>query len=129
MRKLKRSKPSPFHNRARHGFRGYPVATIAFYGPDDRKATKMVVGIFHSAGGEANPLLRWLSEEEDIRDNRPVLAEARAALEEQAVKSVVTVDRIVGCPHEEGIDYPDGETCPQCPFWADRDRWTGKRIS
>ncbi|MGQ9617167.1 MAG: hypothetical protein ACUVWJ_12305 [Spirochaetota bacterium] len=27
------------------GFRGYPIATIAFYGPDDKKATKAVVGI------------------------------------------------------------------------------------
>jgi hypothetical protein len=21
--------------------------------------------------------------------------------------------------HEEGIDYPNGETCPDCPYWAD----------
>ena len=26
--------------KARKGFRGYPVATIAYYGPDDRHATK-----------------------------------------------------------------------------------------
>jgi hypothetical protein len=37
----------------------------------------------------------------------------------------VVADRIVGCPHEEGIDYPDGEKCPECPFWATRDRWSG----
>jgi hypothetical protein len=35
--------------------------------------------------------------------------------------------RIIGCPHEEGIDY-EGATCPACPFWAGRDRWTGKRL-
>jgi hypothetical protein len=128
LRKLKRPKPLPFHNRARRGFRGYPVATVAFYGPDDRKATKMVVGIVHAEGGEPNPLLRWFSEEEDLRNSRTVLAEARAALDEHVVKSVVTVDRIVGCPHEEGIDYPEGETCPQCPFWASRDRWTGESL-
>jgi hypothetical protein len=34
-------------------------------------------------------------------------------------------DKIIGCPHEEGIDYPDGEQCPVCPYWAGRDRWTG----
>jgi hypothetical protein len=34
-------------------------------------------------------------------------------------------DRIIGCPHEEGIDYPLGSTCPLCPFWKDKDRWTG----
>jgi hypothetical protein len=33
-------------------------------------------------------------------------------------------DRIIGCPHEEGIDYPDGQKCPQCPYWASRDRFT-----
>lgn len=33
--------------RAGSGFRGYPIATVAFYGPDDRYATKAVVGIVH----------------------------------------------------------------------------------
>jgi hypothetical protein len=36
-------------------------------------------------------------------------------------------DRIIGCPHEEGIDYPEGEECPLCPFWKGRDRWSGER--
>ncbi|MGH8657992.1 MAG: hypothetical protein ACREV4_05835, partial [Gammaproteobacteria bacterium] len=36
-------------------------------------------------------------------------------------KSVVMADRTIGCPHEEGIDYPEGEKCPKCPFWAYRD--------
>jgi hypothetical protein len=45
------------------------------------------------------------------------------------VKSVVMPDRIIGCPHEEGIDYPEGESCPQCPFWEGRDRWTGEPVS
>jgi hypothetical protein len=35
---------------------------------------------------------------------------------------VAADNRIVGCPHDEGIDYPDGEKCPQCSFWANRDR-------
>lgn len=34
------------------------------------------------------------------------------------------VDKIIGCPHEEGKDYPMGKKCPQCPFWVNRDRWT-----
>lgn len=29
---------------------------------------------------------------------------------------------MMGCPQEEGIDYPMGEACPQCPFWAGRER-------
>jgi len=23
----------------------------------------------------------------------------------------------IGCPHEEGLDFPEGEDCPFCPFW------------
>jgi hypothetical protein len=23
----------------------------------------------------------------------------------------------MGCPHEEGEDFPQGEDCPFCPFW------------
>ncbi len=33
------------------------------------------------------------------------------------VKSVVATDGIIGCPHEEGLDFPIGEDCPFCPFW------------
>jgi hypothetical protein len=43
------------------------------------------------------------------------------------VRSVAMVDRIIGYPHEEGIDY-QGPTCPLCPFWAGRDRWSGERV-
>ena len=31
--------------RAKKGFRGYPIATITLYGPDDTTATKLTVGI------------------------------------------------------------------------------------
>jgi hypothetical protein len=41
---------------------------------------------------------------------------------------VTMTDRIIGCPHEEGIDYPEGECYPLCPFWAGRDRWTGELL-
>jgi len=47
---------------------------------------------------------------------------------EHGVKSIAMMDRIIGCPHEEGKDYPDGEVCPECPFWANRDRWTGEVV-
>ncbi len=43
-------------------------------------------------------------------------------------KSIVLADRIIGCPHEEGVDYPEGTACPQCPCWARRDRWSGERL-
>jgi hypothetical protein len=40
----------------------------------------------------------------------------------------VVTDGIIGCPHEEGTDYPEGASCPQCPYWAGRDRFTHERI-
>ncbi len=111
------------------GFRGYPVATLSFYGPSDKTATKLAIGIVHSENEEAEIVGRLFSENStvDLRTDETQLRIA-TILQENKVKSVVAADRIIGCPHEEGIDYPDGETCPQCPFWASRDRWTGEPI-
>ena len=114
-------------NKARKGFRGYPVATIAYYGPTDKKATKVTVGIVLCDGAEPDPLRSWLSET-DVRNDPGIIEEILLFLEEQSVVSVAAVDRIIGCPHQEGIDYPEGETCPECTFWKGRDRWTGDRI-
>jgi hypothetical protein len=36
--------------RTKRGFRGYPLATIAFYGPDDTRASKVAVGIIPGKG-------------------------------------------------------------------------------
>ena len=46
-----------------------------------------------------------------------------ARLREHNVRSLIMMEEIFGCPHEEGIDYPEGEPCPQCPFWKGRDRF------
>lgn len=37
-------------------------------------------------------------------------------------------ETLIGCPHEEGTDYPDGGVCPLCEFWKGRDRFTGKFV-
>lgn len=115
--------------RARRGFKGYPIATVAFYGPDDQHATKAVVGIVREDDGHPEELERWLTDDVDIRKDVAIQAAIGAFIEKSNVKSVVMVDRIIGCPHEEGVHYPMGGTCPQCPFWADRDRWTGEKLS
>ena len=85
----------------------------------------------HCAGARtpsATDLRRWLSKDQtDIRDDIRATEEVLAFITEAGAKSVVMTDRIIGCPHEEGIDY-EGATCPVCPFWAGRDRWTGKRL-
>ncbi|MGH9772415.1 MAG: hypothetical protein ACRD4Q_12065 [Candidatus Acidiferrales bacterium] len=111
--------------KANRGFRGYPTATVTFYGPDDRRASKVAVAIVPREGAEAAALERWFSEYEDIRSDVAVAHEILAFLRRYGAKSVAMADRIIGCPHEEGIDYPEGEVCPQCRFWAQRDRWTG----
>lgn len=116
--------------KAKKGFGGYPVATVAFYGPTDKKATKLVVGILAHEGAEAEPMRKWFSGA-DIRNDPVALEEALGFIREHQAKSVVMVERIIGCPHEEGIDeegidYPEGEACPQCPFWKNRDRWSGE---
>lgn len=46
-----RRRPSPLQKKARKSFQGYPVATIAYYGPDDRHATKVAVGIVKEEDG------------------------------------------------------------------------------
>jgi hypothetical protein len=113
--------------KAKRGFLGFPMATIAFYGPDDRRASKVTVGIVLAKNQEPAELRQWFSEQADVREDAAAAEEILALIDEFGVRSVAMVDRIIGCPHEEGIDY-EGPTCPRCPYWAGRDRWTGERI-
>lgn len=105
---------------------GYPLASIIYYGPDNLFASKVVVGIFTAERKrDANPLLKWFSDEVDARKDPVILQEIVDALEQYQVHRVVMIDRIFGCPHEEGIDYPLGDKCPKCPYWATHDRYDG----
>ena len=115
-RKLKR--------KASQGFRGFPLATIAYYGPTNQSASKVAVGIIFRQNSEPEIMKRWFSDDSDIQRDPGINKEIEQFLRTQQVKSVVIADRIMGCPHEEGIDYPEGEYCPHCSFWANRDRFT-----
>jgi hypothetical protein len=106
----------------------YPAATIAFYGPNVEFASKVVVGVFLRESAEADILERWFSEDVDVRANGDVGEQVLKLLRSNGVKSAVVMDGIIGCPHEEGIDYPEGKSCPKCPYWAGRDRFTHERI-
>jgi hypothetical protein len=128
MSRFKIKSQSPLKKGARRGFRGYPVATVAFYGPDDTRVSKVAVGIVASEGAGADPLERWFSEDGDMRKDPAIGRQILEFTQQHGAKTVVVTDGIIGCPHEEGIDYPDGEVCPACPFWAHRDRWTGETI-
>jgi len=122
--RFKHRSDSPLKKKARRGFRGYPVATVAFYGPNDTKASKAAVGIVTREDAEPEVMERWFGEDLDVRTDPGIAREILEFIQRHGVSSVVMTDGIIGCPHEEGIDYPDGEVCPQCPFWAHRDRWT-----
>jgi len=63
--------------KAGKGARGYPVASVAFYGPTDALATKVVVGVTQAEGADVHPLERWYSPDQDARKN-PQLARSGA---------------------------------------------------
>jgi hypothetical protein len=112
--------------KAGRGFAGYPAATVAFYGPDATTATKVAVGIVVDADHGATHLRRWHSSGGDIRADHAVFEEVLEFIRAHGARSVALSDRIIGCPHEEGVDYPEEEPCPACPFWTGRNRWTGE---
>jgi len=124
--RFKHRSDSPLKKRARQGFRGYPIATIAFYGPNDEYASKVAVGIMVKEDGDPDPLERWFAEDGDVRTDQGIAHEILEFISRHGAKSVVMTDHIIGCPHEEGVDYPDGGVYPQCPFWRHRDRWSGE---
>ena len=114
--------------KVRMGLRGWPLATIAYYGPDLSRASKVTVGIVPYKGAEAEEMHSWFSDEADVRHNSSIAREIIEFIEVHGAKSVAMADRIIGCPHQQGIDY-DGEWCPVCDFWKGRDRFTGKLLS
>jgi hypothetical protein len=116
-------------DKFRTRFRGYPIATVAFYGPNDKLATKGVVSVILTENNQPDFLERWFSDgDTDVRHDFTIGEQILTFFKTYAPRSVVMADRIIGCPHEEGTDYPEGSSCPQCPFWAGRDRFTHERI-
>ncbi|OGA22562.1 MAG: hypothetical protein A3I01_14625 [Betaproteobacteria bacterium RIFCSPLOWO2_02_FULL_65_24] len=125
---LKQRFAKALRKKAGRGFTGYPAATVALYGPDDKTATKVAVGIVLAEDQEPAFLERWSSQGTDVRNDHGVNEQILKFIRAHGVKSVAMVDRIIGCPHEEGVDYPEGTACPRCPFWAHRDRWSGEVV-
>lgn len=116
---------------AARGNLGYPVATIAFYGPNDIQASKLVISIVPSDNPDDGLLeqKKWSSDTADLRYDGKLAREALDLIDKHGAKSVAMPATIIGCPHEEGTDYPEGDACPQCPFWKGRDRFAGTGIS
>jgi hypothetical protein len=120
---MKRFWSADLRKKMRHGFRGYPVGTVAFYGPDDRFASKVVAGVLEREDQPPRIVKKWFAQDLDLRADPQVGRAVREFLRQAGVQSYSVTRGIIGCPHEEDIDYPLGESCPQCPFWSDRDRW------
>ena len=114
---------------SRHRAADFPVATIAAYGPDNTCATKLVVSILQRSGDrEPRAMQTWTTGTGDIRADQKIGADVAAFISNWHVKRTVDAETIIGCPHQEGIDYPMGRTCPQCPFWAGLDRFTHEPV-
>jgi len=113
--------------KAKKGMHGWPAATVAFYGPDASRASKVVVGIFASEYAEVGEMRDWKLDAGDVRNDPRIAEEMLEFMARHGVLSVAMTDRIIGCPHQEGIDY-QGQWCPVCEFWKGRDRFTGERV-
>lgn len=81
------------------------------------------LGIFLQEGDEGT-IHRYFSDDKDVRFKISIHESILSRMAEHGVKSLIMVEKIFGCPLEEGIDYPEGEPCPRCPFWNDRDRYS-----
>ena len=75
-------------HKAEKGFRGFPIATLAFYGPDNSRASKVAVGIVLHEGAE--PIMsRFFSEQGDVRHEPEIQHQVAKLLTKCAVRSVV----------------------------------------
>ena len=94
----------------------FPLATIATYGPDDQTVTKLAVSVLRGPDDEILALESWLGR--DVMSEPHVQAQIIEFLARHGVRTVTITPVVLGCPHEEGKDFPEGEDCPHCPFWA-----------
>ncbi len=103
----------------------YPLGTLCAYGPDNTLATKLVASVFKRPG-QKNPedLHRWITQAGDVRRDPAIGAEVAEFFKRHGVRQTLSYDRIIGCPHEEGKDYPLDDVCPHCPFWHAVDRFS-----
>jgi hypothetical protein len=87
----------------------YPLATISACGPDNRRATKLVVGILHRAGQkDPNPMRSWSA------DAGVVAADHRV----QIAKLLAQPRPITQCD-ERDHDWQIARTAPACEFIAE----------
>jgi hypothetical protein len=86
------------------------------------KQRKSLAIIFDEDDETRREMNRWFSAKGDIRRDAAIFEAMFGLTQSRGVRSVSMPEEILGCPHEEGVDYAEGESCPQCPFWAGRER-------
>lgn len=95
--------------------RQHPFGLLLYFGPDDRTVTKIVAGVMPAPS--AQPEARsWQGDR--VAEDPQVIQAIGEFFKSHQVHDVIMTESVVGCPHEPGIDYPAGESCPHCPFWA-----------
>ena len=105
------------------------VVTVALYGPNDTLATKLVASAVHEPTSEIKELKRCMSDApQDVRNLDTTVRGVAAFIAKWNPRVVIAPETIIGCPHEEGVDYPAGGVCPQCEFWKGRNRFTGEYV-
>ncbi len=117
-----------FRSRAALGWGALPAIFIVtlgwfFHGQDDfpvltKTGLAQVIreaAWEHALAGSAEE--PWPLENASQTTNPKVQQEMKAFFQQHGVKSVAMSDGNMGCPHEEGEDFPVGKDCPFCPFW------------
>lgn len=114
--------------KAKRGYQGDPVLTVAFYGPDNQRATKVSIGLRkHKEDEEAEILEQIVAEDRDVRQDPGIRKRILEHFRASGAKSVAMARTILGCPHEEGKDYAEGSSCPHCPYWSGRSQIAAMR--
>ncbi len=97
----------------------YPIGTLAYYGPDDQTCTKITASIVNAPN--ARPYFQsWHAD--NVCSDPLILADIGSFFKQHGAFEVVMTEGIIGCPHEEGIDYPSKTECPQCSFWHNKNQ-------
>ena len=71
------------------------MATVAFYGPNDTRASKVAVAIIRDESDEVVDLQRWFSKTEDVRSDPIIGSEIQEFLQSHGVRSVVMTDGLI----------------------------------
>jgi hypothetical protein len=81
-----------------------------------RPPGEQLSGVGGQATAIAEPILKRRAAT-DVTTNPKVQQELKHFSLGHGVKQTAMSQGNMGCPHEEGEDYPHGEDCPFCPFW------------